>query len=101
MIISPGSTARIVWTFDDNIQSGINQFWIFSPPNGTFITLASAFGNGPVVPNRGLYDFEAKKPATLILKNVNETYNGKYKFQLAPSTGLGEDEVTVLIAGKL
>ena len=38
-----------------------------------------------------------QKPATLILKNVNETYNGAHKFTLVPSTGLGEHEVTVFM----
>ena len=101
MTISSGSTARILWTFDDNIQSFTRQFWSFTPRNGTSTVLANITGNGPVVPLTSLYHFEVRKPATLILKNVNETYNGAHKFTLVPSAGLGEDEVTVFIAGKL
>ena len=99
LTISSGSTARILWTFDDNIQSLTRRYWSFTPRNGTWTVLAYIIGNGPVVPLTSLYDFEVRKPATLILKNVNETYNGAYKFALVPSSSPGEDEVTVFIAG--
>ena len=97
MTISSGSTARILWTFDDNIQSFTRRYWSFTPRNSTWTVLAYITGNGPVVPLTSLYDFEVQKPATLILKNVNETYNGAHKFALVPSTGLGEHEVTVFV----
>jgi hypothetical protein len=48
----------------------------------------------------GVLDVAVEEPATLALKNVNETYNGTYQFALSPSTGGGISEVDVFIAGK-
>lgn len=100
MTITSRSTARIVWTFDDDIKSFSRRYWSFTSHDGTLITFAYIIGDGDVIILTSLFDFEVKKPTTLILKNVNETYNGTYKFTLAAINGVGEDEVAVFIASK-
>ena len=100
LTITSGSNARIVWTFDDAIQSFTRRYWSFTSRDGRLITFAYVIGDGDVIILSSLFDFGVEKPATLILKNVNETYNGTYKFALVPSNGVGEDEVIVFIAGE-
>ena len=46
-----------------------------------------------------LYEIDIEKPATLVLKNVNESYDGTYEFTLA-SPRTSTSEVVVVIAGK-
>ena len=47
----------------------------------------------------GLSRVTIVKPATLILENVNQTYNGTYRFDLTGPVG-GRSEVVVFIASK-
>ena len=39
-------------------------------------------------------------PAILVLKNVNASYNGKYRFAVAVAGGGGESSVEFYVAGK-
>ena len=45
------------------------------------------------------FDVDVEKPATLILKNVNSTYNGTYTFEITPGSHFLD--VDVFIVGKL
>jgi hypothetical protein len=39
------------------------------------------------------------KPATLVLNNVNQSYDGTYRFTLVATESVSEFDVRVLIAG--
>ncbi len=100
MTLVPGSTRRIVWSFNDTIKVGSYRLWSFTPSNGIAEALASIIVNGDYMKLTNSYEVAVEKPATLVLKNVNISYNGKYKFGLHPSSGGSESEVVVYIAGK-
>ena len=65
------------------------------------MTLALIDDDDPIRIFTNLLDFTVEKPATLVLKNVNLTYNGTYQFGLTPSVGAASSVVVVYIAGKL
>ena len=99
MTFIPGSTAKIVWSFTDDIESFSNRLWIFTPSDGRRrVGLAKIDGDGDVQMLTTSYQVAVEKPATLVLKNVNQTYDGTYRFSLSTD---GSSEVVVYIAGKL
>ncbi len=94
-----GSTARIVWSFDDDIETLSYRKFAFSDGRQT-VWLATIYGDEDPK-QTSLFDIAVEKPATLVLKNVNQTYNGTYQFSLLPSTGVSIlSDVVVFIAGK-
>ena len=96
-----GSTGRIVWSFDDVIQRLSRRIWSYVYSDGRIPeVLAILDGEDGLSIESSLFEVAVEKPATLVLKNVNETYNGKYQFSLSPSSGAGTSEVVVFIAGK-
>ena len=94
---------NITWSFDSDVSQVISRVWYFTSSDGSFVDepLASIFRDGqPQIDNSGLSGVSIVKPATLLLKNVNETYDGTYQFQLsAPGSG-SAFEVVVFIASK-
>ena len=100
LTVVPGSTGRIMWSFDDKIRSFIYRLWAFTPSNGQpQARLAIIFGDGDVQILTTSYEVAIEKPATLVLKNVNLTYNGTYKFFL--SSRARPSEIILYIAGKV
>ena len=96
---TPGSTEKIVWSFTDDIKSFSLRLWTFTPSDGRpSVVLAIIVGDGNVQIVTTSYEFAVEKPATLVLKNINLTYDGTYEFSL--SSGAGSSEVFVYIAGK-
>ena len=102
LIFAPGATAKIVWSFNDEIQSLSRRTWSLIFPDGRLPTVVLAIldGDDDHRIQTSLFDVEVEKPATLVLKNVNQTYNGTYQFSLLPSIGAASSEVVVFIAGK-
>ncbi len=76
------------------------RLWTFTARNGNQKLLASIIGDEKYRKLTNSYEFAVEKPATLVLKNVNMSYDGKYKFSLQPTSGVSESEVVVYIAGK-
>ena len=102
MVFARGSTERITWSFDDVITPLTRRVWsVTSRDARPLVALALIDGDGPVRILTTLFDVSVEKPATLVLRNVNLTYNGTYKFDLLPSSGAASSEVVVYIAGKL
>ena len=96
----PGSTEKIVWSFTDDITMISLRHWIFIPSDGRpQVALAIIARDGDVHILTTLYDFAVEKPATLVLKNVNLTYDGTYQFSLLTASA-SPSEVFVYIAGK-
>ena len=104
MTFVPGSTGRIVWSFNDKIQPGSRRTWsLVSRDGGQPLILAILDDDNnedDLTIQTNLYEVAIEKPATLVLKNVNETYNGTYQFILSPASGAGTSNVVVFIAGK-
>ena len=98
-----GSTANITWSFDDEISKVSFRAWYFTSSDGSISgeILGSIVGDGNFVPSQAsiLSGVTIVKPASLILENVNQTYNGTYRFDLTAPVG-GRSEVGVFIASK-
>ena len=74
--------------------------WSFTSSGGNKTELLAQISgeNGDVIDTK-LYEVDVIKPATLVLKNVNESYDGTYVFT-AITAKTGISQVTVFIAGK-
>ncbi|XP_028413739.1 hemicentin-1-like [Dendronephthya gigantea] len=94
-----GSTATLQWSLDG--VSGIRfRTWNFKSSDGSAEEgIAEIIVNDPpLILNSSLPRVSVKTPATLILHNVTEKYNGTYKLTLAARSGSGSSEVVVYIA---
>ena len=97
-----GSTENITWLFNDDVSTVRDRAWYFTSSDGSFDAklLASIFRDQePQIEKSGLSGVTIVKPATLIFKNVNQTYNGTYLFTLSSPVG-GSSHVFVFIASK-
>ena len=100
MTVSHGSIVNITWSFSDDVSKVISRAWYFTSSDGSFVNkrLARIFDDeNPRIFNIGLSGVSIVKPATLLLKNVNQTYDGTYQFDLSGPVG-GRSEVVVFIA---
>ena len=103
MTVLPGSTVNIEWLFNDDVSQVVSRAWYFTSSDGSFVNerFASIFLDGdPRIDNSGLSGISIVKPATLLLKNVNQTYNGTYRFDLSSPGGGRSARVVVFIASK-
>ena len=78
------SRARIQWSFDDKISDVISRAWSFESSDGSIRERLARIVNDatPNIVAKSLPGVEILKPATLILRNVNQTFNGTYYFEL-------------------
>ena len=100
MTVLPGSTVNITWSFNDDVSQVSSRVWYFTSSDGSFVNtlLASIFRDGqPQIEDSGLSGVSILKPATLLLENVNQTYDGTYRFDLSGRDG-GRSAVVVFIA---
>ncbi len=111
LTFAPGTTAKIKWSFDVNISEVLYRSWLFLTNNDrkrsteafTFLgyKLASIYKDGDPKIYSKLSGVAIEKPATLVLKNVNTSYNGSYGFSIvAPGEPSDPSYVSVFIAGK-
>ena len=94
---------NITWLFDDDLTKVAFRAWYFTSSDGSFNgeRLGQIISDGNLQPFPiGLSGVSIKKPATLLLKNVNQTYDGTYRFELSGPVG-GRSEVAVYIASKI
>ena len=98
-----GSTANITWSFDDKVSTVSFRAWFFTSSDGSIVGKRLGRINDEdklrIDGNSGLSGVKIIKPATLILENVNQTYNGTYVFDLTAPNG-GRSKVVVFIASK-
>ena len=67
------------------------------------LVLAQISGNGPVTKNdKTIFGdgFSIRKPSTLMLKNVDDHYNGEYKFRAQANFKQDQSSVTVVVVSK-
>ena len=103
MTVLPGSTVNITWSFNDDVSQVTTRIWYFTSSDGSFVDKRLAviiFDDDPQIFNSGLSGVSIVKPATLLLKNVNQSYNGTYQFDLSAPGGSGSSQVVVIIASK-
>jgi hypothetical protein len=101
----PGTTGNLTWKFDDDVSTLRNRLWYFTPNGRSRSELLAAItkDDNPRIRRNLLSGVDVVKPATIILKNVSQSYNGKYEFILV---GLGRRRlarpvgVRVFIASK-
>ena len=100
LIFLNGTTARIEWILIDVTDIDFRK-WSFTSSNGKIVdeNLAIIIDDDPPVIRTRLLNVTVEPPATLVLNNVNKTYDGTYKFFLSanPSSLV---HVVVFIAGK-
>ena len=103
MTVLPGSTVNITWSINDDISRVSFREWHFTSSDGLFVRkpLASIIRDSqPQIDNSDLSGVSIVKPATLLLKNVNQTYDGTYRFDLLGPGGGRSARVVVFIASK-
>ena len=99
LIFMSGSTEKLEWSFTDDISGIVARIWTFTPSDGRMkLNLARIFDDGEVQVVTTSYEVAVEKPATLVLKNINLTYDGTYQFSLSP--GASPSDVVVYIAVK-
>ena len=99
----PGSSENITWTFDDVISGVASRTWFFTSSDGLRAgTLGViALDLQPQIQENVLPRINIIKPATLVLNNVNHSYDGIYTFEIKTSSaGTYTSQVTVYIASK-
>ena len=57
--------------------------------------------NAPIISNSSLPRIAIEDPATLVLKNIDERYDGKYKLVVIVGGGISESSIELFVAGKL
>ncbi|CAB3998864.1 limbic system-associated membrane -like [Paramuricea clavata] len=105
LIFFPGSTVKIDWSFVGDISQVDIRTWFFNSSDGSRTgRLARVIDDG--IPGQEDFSliprFEIDKPAALILKNVDQSYNGMYIFSLQDGKSVQpqSSEVVVFIAEK-
>ena len=94
---------NIKWSFTDDVSQVSSRTWYFTSSDGSFVNtrLARIIDDKALqIDNSGLSGVSIVKPATLFLKNVNQTYDGTYRFDLSGRGGSGSSRVVVFIASK-
>ena len=103
MTVLPGSNITISWSFDDDVSQVIIRSWYFTSSDGSIVhdLLARIINDGALkIFTSGLTGVSIIKPATLVLQNVNQTYNGTYQFYLWHLGSARSSQVVVFIASK-
>ncbi|CAB3980051.1 Hypothetical predicted protein [Paramuricea clavata] len=101
IVVLPGATERLKWSFvGDPAQASLA--WYFTRRGGSEAEkLAVKFRtNAPIITKSSLPRLAIETPATLVLKNVDARYNGKYRLSVQQTGGGVDAEVDVFIAGK-
>ena len=95
------SRGRIMWSFDDKIADVVSRAWSFESSDGSIIErLATISKDGTLeIIAKRLLGVEILEPATLILKNVNQSFNGTYYFELV-TFRTTTSSITVFITSK-
>ena len=103
MTVLPGENVNIEWSFTHDVSQVSSRTWYFTSSDGSFVNkrLARIIDDEVLqIDNSGLSGVLIAKPATLFLKNVNQTYDGTYRFDLSGRGGSGSSRVVVFIASK-
>jgi hypothetical protein len=105
LIFFPGSTVKIDWSYIGDISKVNLRTWTFNSSDGSeTVELTQVFKDREREPKDTslIPEFEIEKPATLVLKNVDQSYNGMYTFSLQTQGPVPAEvsKVDVFIASK-
>ena len=93
----PETDAKIQWSFDDTPDRSSFRAWYFKhSDSGPNTPLARIVGDGTAAEDV-LPGFAIEGGAILVIKNVNESRNGKYQFSFPPNP---PSEVVVSVISK-
>jgi hypothetical protein len=101
-IILYGSTGNLTWKLNDiDISTLTSRSWYFTRSNESTSELLATIqdDHNPKMRQSSLSGVEIVKPATLLLKNVNQSYDGVYKLTLIGYSVVAIVDITVFIAG--
>ena len=108
LIFLPGSTGNITWKFDDDLSKIFFRYWYFTSSENSrtrnfFVSALAGNRSKQTIIKGVLPKFDIIKPATLVLYNLNQSYDGTYRFRLSLFDPFGDftSEVRVFIARKL
>ena len=97
----PGSSVNITWDFDDEISQVASRSWSFTSSDGLRSGALGVivFNSQPQIRKNVLPGVDIMKPATLVLNNVDYSFDGTYTFTI---TAVESDtsNVIVFIASK-
>ena len=102
IVVLPGQNARLDWTFVGD-PSRATLVWYFTRRGAGFKEeqIAVKFrSNNAIITNSSLPRVSVENPATLVLKNVDARYNGKYRLAVLVGVVLSESSVELFIAGE-
>ena len=103
LIRTPGSNVKIRWKFQVSDTSKVKlRIWYFTSSDGRFKEEELAEideDEEPEITTTHLTGVGVEEQATLVLKNVNQTYDGVYQFSLTAGSASGSSKVTLIIAG--
>jgi hypothetical protein len=103
LTFAPGTTSKIKWSFDARISKVIFRAWYFTSSDSAAEEVIAYIRRDfdIQIVNSSLPGVAIEKPATLVLENVDSSYNGTYGFQIATPGEQGSIfEVAVFIASK-
>ena len=101
IVVLPGQNVRLNWTFVGN-PSKSTLVWYFTRRSVGSKEEEIAFKrrtHDTEISNSSLPGVVIENPATLVLKDVDARYNGKYRFVVL-SSRYGESSVELFVAGK-
>jgi hypothetical protein len=98
LFVLNGSNVRIEWSLQDGLTINYRS-WTFKRNSGADVFLGSISRTGTIDIATKLYDVDIEKPATLVLNNVNASYEGRYEFNLI-TTGPTIYSVLVIVPGE-
>ena len=101
IVVLPGQNATLNWTFVGD-PSRTTLVWYFTRRDGSKKEeIAFKFRtSAPGISNSSLPGVVIENPGTLVLKNVDARYNGKYQLVVLVSSRIGESSVEFFVAGK-
>ena len=99
--VPTGEDLEITWKVNGiETQNLDSRRWFLDPSKDILATITN---DAPVNKNNKTIlaeGFDIRKPSTLILKNVDDRYNGGYKFRVEEDFKQYESVVTVLVTSK-
>ena len=98
LFVLNGSNVRIEWSLQDGLTINYRS-WTFKRNSSADVFLGSISRTGKIDIATKLYDVDIEKPATLVLNNVNASYEGRYEFNLI-TTGPTIYSVLVIVPGE-
>ena len=99
-VVLPGEYLQIKWKISGiNISNLLLRQWLIVPQN--FLVAQIVYdGRLEIGTDQIASKVDVIRPSTLVLKNIDRRFNGRYKFLISDGTNQAESYVSVFVAGK-